>query len=204
MSNDNAPKDQPAPPAVAGQLDQPVGPLIAKLREMQRPGAESDLTVMCAEAADALTELMEWRKLRDPVTLHVSLLRGLPVQLDRATLLHIAGADSLLAALEEAESVLRRVGCAPTADLCSAALRPNNKPQTLPRWPLRVTGYQPGGYVVWRDVFEGSMRCTPEEAAQAHKVATFVCESEALNYAEYRNAMTMKHGNDDVSVLRPN
>ena len=77
-----------------------------------------------------------------------------------------------------------------------------NKPKTLPRWPHRVTGYQPGGYVVWRDVFEGNMRCTPEEAAQAHKVATFVCESEALNYAEYRNAMTLKYGTDDVGAIR--
>lgn len=69
--------------------------LDAKLRNMQRSGSKSDLTVMCAEAADALTELMEWRKLRDPVTLHVSLLRGFPSQLDRATFLHIAGDDTL-------------------------------------------------------------------------------------------------------------
>lgn len=34
--------------------DSEVMALIAKLREMQRPGAESDLSVMCAEAATAL------------------------------------------------------------------------------------------------------------------------------------------------------
>lgn len=122
---DELPEANQTAPAVGIRLDRPVRPLIEKLRAMQRPGAESDLTVMCAEAADALTELMEWRKLRDPVTLHVSLLRGVPAQLDRATFLHCAGADALLHALEEAESALRRSGCDTTADLCAAALRPN-------------------------------------------------------------------------------
>ena len=87
------------PAADASPVQQPVRPLIARLRAMQCSGAESDVTVMCAEAADALTELEEWRKLRDPVTLHVSLLRGVPTQLDRATLLHLAGADQLRAVL---------------------------------------------------------------------------------------------------------
>lgn len=82
-----------AVPAVGSPLDCGVGRLIAKLRNMQRPGSESDMAVMCADAADALTELLEWRKLRDPVTLHVSLLRGFPAPLDRATFLHIAGAE---------------------------------------------------------------------------------------------------------------
>lgn len=36
-------------------------------------------------------ELAEWNKLRDPVTLHVSLLRGFPAKLNRDTFLHIAG-----------------------------------------------------------------------------------------------------------------
>lgn len=67
-------------------------------------------------------ELLEWRKLRDPVTLHVSLLRGLPAQLDRATFMHLAGVDQLRAALEEAEFVLRRAGCDVTADACRAVL----------------------------------------------------------------------------------
>ena len=92
--------------AGASPVDQPVRPLIAKLRDMQRPGAESDLTVMCAEAAEALTELEEWRKLRDPVTLHVSLLRGVPARLDRATFLHCAGADQLMQALQEADTLM--------------------------------------------------------------------------------------------------
>jgi hypothetical protein len=43
-------------------------------------------------AAERVAEATaEWNKLRDPVTLHVSLLRGFPAQLDRATFLHIAG-----------------------------------------------------------------------------------------------------------------
>ena len=87
-------------------VDWRVRTLIAKLRAMQRPGAESDLTVMCAEAADALTELEEWRKLRDPVTLHVSLLRGVPARLERATFLHCAGADQLMQALQEADTLM--------------------------------------------------------------------------------------------------
>jgi hypothetical protein len=99
-------KDAPDLPAVGFPLDRLVRPLIAKLREMQRPGAESDLTVMCAEAADALTELLEWRKLRDPVTLHASLLRGFPAKLDRATFLHCAGADQFMQALQEADTLM--------------------------------------------------------------------------------------------------
>lgn len=38
-------------------------------------------------------ELAEWRKLRDPVVLHVSLLRGSPAKLDRNTFLHLAGTE---------------------------------------------------------------------------------------------------------------
>lgn len=74
--------------------------------------------------------------------------------------------------------------------------------ETLPRWPFRVAPYQPGGYVVWRDVFEGDMRCTVEDAAREHRVATFVTEAAALNYAEYRNTMAVKYGTDDVTVIR--
>ena len=37
------------------------------------------------------TKVAEWEKLRDPVTLHVSLLRGFPARLSRAVFLHLAG-----------------------------------------------------------------------------------------------------------------
>ena len=59
-----------------------------------------------ARVADALTELMEWRKLRDPTTLHANLLRGMPAQLSRATFLHCAGADQFIDALQEAEKLM--------------------------------------------------------------------------------------------------
>mgnify|MGYP003553189145 FL=1 len=45
-----------------------------------------------AQPAESLPGLLrEWEKLRDPVTLHVSLLRGFPAKLDRDTFLHLAG-----------------------------------------------------------------------------------------------------------------
>lgn len=76
--------------------------------------------------------------------------------------------------------------------------------KTRLRWPHRATSWQTdiGGYVVWRDVFEGNMRCTLAEAVKAHTVATFVTEDEATNYADYRNAMSEKYGTDDVNVIR--
>ena len=73
---------------------------------------------------------------------------------------------------------------------------------TTPRWPHRYEHFNSRGYVVWRDVFEGEMRCALDDAVMAHKVAVFVCESEAKNYCEYRNAMTVKHGSDDVELIR--
>lgn len=36
-------------------------------------------------------KVAEWEKLRDPVTLHVSLLRGFPARLSREVFLHLAG-----------------------------------------------------------------------------------------------------------------
>jgi len=71
----------------------------------------------------------------------------------------------------------------------------------MPRWPHRYKYLSSMGYVVWRDVFEGDMRCALDDAVKEHKVAVFVCESEASNYCDYRNAMTMKHGTDDVSKI---
>lgn len=78
-------------------------------------GREAVLTLASERAANALltdeverllAELAEWHKLREPVTLHVNLLRGIPCRLDRATFLHIAGADQLRAALEEADRIM--------------------------------------------------------------------------------------------------
>jgi len=57
------------------------------------------------EAADEIerlqAELATWRKLADPQTLHANLLRGLPARLTREQVLHLAGADDLLAAERE-------------------------------------------------------------------------------------------------------
>lgn len=61
------------------------------------PYREMEL-VSRAELAALRKELEEWRKLRDPVTLHVNLLRGFPAKLDRATFLHLAGDDAAVGA----------------------------------------------------------------------------------------------------------
>lgn len=46
------------------------------------------------DEVEALRGLVaEWEKLRDPVTLHVSLLRGFPARLPRSVFLHLAGDD---------------------------------------------------------------------------------------------------------------
>jgi hypothetical protein len=58
----------------------------------ERGTREQLLAAVKQYAAERVAEATaEWNKLRDPVTLHVSLLRGFPAQLDRATFLHIAG-----------------------------------------------------------------------------------------------------------------
>jgi hypothetical protein len=80
-----------------------------------------------------------------------------------------------------------------------------SKTTTLPRWPHRTGEWSSdhgGGYPVWRDVFEGNMRCSLVDAIKAHRVATFICRADAQNYAEYRNAMTKKYGTDDVNAIR--
>lgn len=71
----------------------------------------------CNEAADRITELeaelAEWEKLKDPINLHVNLLRGVPCQLDRMQhLLHLAGAtdyDDLKAANDKMRKCLEAI-----------------------------------------------------------------------------------------------
>lgn len=55
------------------------------------------------------------------------------------------------------------------------------------KWPYRCTYLSDLGYVVWRDVFDGQMRCPIDAAVRAHKVAVFVTESESEDYLRYRN-----------------
>lgn len=58
-------------------------------------------------------------------------------------------------------------------------------------------------YVVYRHFDE--LKCGEKRMAEAHQVATFVCESEAKDYCSYRNEMTEKNGSDDVALIaRPN
>jgi hypothetical protein len=57
-----------------------------------------------AELTRLQSEVSEWHKLRDPVTLHVSLLRGFPARLDRATFLHIAGDEPCNVGIEPPRS----------------------------------------------------------------------------------------------------
>ena len=51
--------------------------------------AATELRGQHAEIVALRAEVAEWEKLRNPVTLHVSLLRGLPCKLDSATFLHL-------------------------------------------------------------------------------------------------------------------
>lgn len=56
-------------------------------------------------------------------------------------------------------------------------------------WPLRVAwdARRFPGYAVWRDVFEGQMKCSLADAIWTHTQACFVCESDAVEYAEWHN-----------------
>ena len=49
--------------------------------------------VLAEEVRRLEYQVREWRKLGDPLTLHVNLLRGIPCKLDRSTFLHLAGDD---------------------------------------------------------------------------------------------------------------
>ena len=68
----------------------------------------------------------------------------------------------------------------------------------LPKWPHRVEHISELGYVVWRDVFEGAMRCSLRDAVLAHKVAVFVTQDEANDYSDYRNQRTARLGTDAI------
>lgn len=56
------------------------------------------------------------------------------------------------------------------------------------------------GYIVFRHFDD--LQCTIEEAALVHKVAVFICESEAEDYCAYRNEMMMKYGTDAVEAIK--
>ena len=52
---------------------------------------DAGLSAQASEVEALRAKVAEWEKLRDPVTLHVSLLRGFPARLSRAVFLHLAG-----------------------------------------------------------------------------------------------------------------
>jgi hypothetical protein len=58
---------------------------------------------------------------------------------------------------------------------------------TLPKWPLKHQWVNGLGYVVWRDVFEGNMKCPLDEAIAAHAQAVFVDEGDAKEYCAFKN-----------------
>lgn len=60
-----------------------------------------------AEIERLQDELAEWRKLRDPATLHVNLLRGVPAQLPRDLYLHLGGVNEIREEMDAARSALQ-------------------------------------------------------------------------------------------------
>ena len=67
------------------------------------------------------------------------------------------------------------------------------------KYPHRYAYFSSIGYVVWRDVFDGNMTCSFDDAVKTHKVAVFVTEEEAKNYCDYRNV----HGRQLRMRLQP-
>ena len=57
----------------------------------------------------------------------------------------------------------------------------------FPKWPHKYQWVTGRGYVVWRDVFEGNMKCSLDEAITAHTQAVFVFEDDASNYCNFKN-----------------
>lgn len=74
--------------------------------DVQHAG-ESLCATVCA-LYEARSELAQWRGLRDPHTLHLNLLRGLPARLSKAQALHLIGDDIERIAEIEAENVRLR------------------------------------------------------------------------------------------------
>lgn len=56
------------------------------------------------------------------------------------------------------------------------------------------------GEVVYRHFDD--LKCTEEEMALVHKIAVFVCESDAVDFCLYRNNATQKYGIDAVDAIQ--
>jgi hypothetical protein len=63
----------------------------------------------------------------------------------------------------------------------------SNQVKTAPKWPLKYKWVTGRGYVVWRDVFEGNMKCSLDEAVTSHTQAVFVDEADAKDYCNFKN-----------------
>jgi hypothetical protein len=59
--------------------------------------------------------------------------------------------------------------------------------KTAPKWLLKYKWVTGRGYVVWRDVFEGKMKCSLDEAVTSHTQAVFVDEADAKDYCNFKN-----------------
>lgn len=80
------------PPLPEWSLRDDLGELVpSEIRVALRAYATAALSAQAAEVEALRGLLAEWEKLRDPVTLHVSLLRGFPARLSREVFLHLAG-----------------------------------------------------------------------------------------------------------------
>jgi hypothetical protein len=59
--------------------------------------------------------------------------------------------------------------------------------KTIPQWQLKCQYVVGRGYVVWRDVFDGDMKCSLDEAITAHTQAVFVFQVDAKEYCNFKN-----------------
>lgn len=100
-----------------------VGEMAARITELEAENttlldlhskAMKSLTSQVLKRRELEAELAEWEKLKDPINLHVNLLRGVPCRLDRMQhLLHLAGAtdyDDLRAVREAIYQVAVQIG----------------------------------------------------------------------------------------------
>jgi len=84
-----------------------------KMIEQMARDVNADSVAKDARITELEAELTEWEKLKDPINLHVNLLRGVPCKLDRIQhLLHLAGAtdyDDLKAANAKMKACLEAI-----------------------------------------------------------------------------------------------
>lgn len=98
--------------------------------------------------------------------------------------------NKVIAVLESGRGWASDTRCTVAADIDAAIAIMREvaaEPVALKMWPHRVNHVSELGYVVWRDVFEGNMKCSLLDAVLAHKTAVFVCEDDANEYCAFIN-----------------